>query len=78
MDKYIEDSQLAMFADDTTIIKCKQNGNPLIDSDERHMSKWFIDNKLTVNVEKCEAMFFGAKQQHDVFPMGKALTYQKS
>ena len=78
LDKCIEDSQKTMFADDTTIIKYEESANPLIDSDIHQLSKWFIDNKLTVNVEKCEAKFFGSKQPHDVFLMNKALTYQKS
>ena len=51
LDKCIGDSQKAKFAGDTTIIKCKKNAFPLIDIDRRNMSKWFVDNKLTVNRE---------------------------
>ena len=58
----IEDSQIAMFADDTTIIKSKQNAKSLSDSDIGHTPKWFVDNKLAVNVEKRDAMVFGSKQ----------------
>ena len=38
LDKRIEDSQLAMSPDDTTIIKTRHNASPLIDNDIRHMS----------------------------------------
>ena len=67
-----------MFADDTTNIKCKQKGNPLIVNDMGGFSKWLADDKLTVIVEKSEAMVFGSNQPHDVFQIWKALTYQKS
>ena len=67
-----------MFADDTTIIKCKHHANPLIDSDIGHMSKWFVDKNLTFKVEKCEAMFSGSNQVHDIFLMVKALPNQKT
>ena len=67
-----------MFPDNTAFIRCKQNVNLLIDSDIRHVSRWFVDSKLIVNIEKCESICFGSKQPHDVFLMGKALTYQKS
>ena len=67
-----------MFACDVAIIKCKHSANPVFDSDLRHVSKWSVDNKVTVNVEACEAMFFRSKQKHDSFLMDKATTYQKS
>ena len=34
------------------------------------MSKWIVDNKLTVDVEKCEATVLGSKQPRDVFFVG--------
>ena len=49
-------------ADDTTLlIKCKKIANPINESGIHHMSKYFVDNKSAVNVEKCEAVFFGVK-----------------
>ena len=77
LDKCIDNSQKAMFADDTANMNSKQNAHLLSNSDIRHMSKWCVDNKLTVNVEKCEAMSFGSKQPHIDFLMGQELTYQK-
>ena len=77
LDQWIEDSQMVMFANDTTNLNCKQNAKPLHDSDTGHMLKWFVDDKLTLNIGKCDVMYFGSKQPHDVFVMGKALTYQK-
>ena len=58
-----------MFVYDNTNVKCKQNGNPIIDSDIRHMSKRLIDNETTVFIERSEALFFGSKQPYDVFLM---------
>ena len=77
-DECIENSHETMFADDTTIIKSKQNAIILIDSDMRHLSKWCVDNKLTVIIQRCEAISFGSRQPHFDFLMDKALKHQKS
>ena len=65
-----------MFADDTTINKCKQSANPIIDIDLRHMSNWIVYSKLTVSAENFEASFFGSKQLHD-FSDGQNITPSK-
>ena len=67
-----------MFTDDIISIKCEQKATLSIDSDIRHLSRWFVDNKLTLIVEKSETVIFGSKQPQEVFLISKALTNHKS
>ena len=59
IDKCVENSQLAMFADDTTVIKAGKRVDNLIKKDVDCMFNWFCSNKLTVNIDKCESICFG-------------------
>ena len=52
-------AELAMFADDTTLIKSGKRIDPLLSQEIKYVRDWFSSNKLTVNPEKCEAMCFG-------------------
>ena len=58
IDKCVENSQLAMFADDTTVIKEGKRVDNLIRKDVDCMSNWFCSNKSTVNIGKCESICF--------------------
>ena len=53
IDKCIENSQLAMFADDTIVIKARKRVDNLIRKNVDCMFNWFCSNKLTVNIDKC-------------------------
>ena len=48
-----------MFADDTTVIKAGRRTDYLISKDVEVMTQWFDANKLTLKVDKCEAIHFG-------------------
>ena len=54
-----EKAEVAMFADDTTLIKTGKRVNPLLSQKISCVRDCFSSNKLTINLEKCEAMCFG-------------------
>ena len=56
IDKCIENSQLAMVADDTTVIKAGKRVDNSIRKEVDYMFNWFCSNKLTVNIAKCESI----------------------
>ena len=49
----------ATFADDTTILSSKRKGFSSIQSDMDNLSQWFCQNRLSMNIDKCEAVAFG-------------------
>ena len=58
------DSQVCNFADDTTIFACHPEPNIILNQLEADMtvlSKWFCDNCMKLNGEKCHLMMFGNK-----------------
>ena len=60
----IEHCSAILFADDTTLYKSHRNIRYLkwcIEQDLKTISDWFKANKLTLNLEKTEYMFFGAR-----------------
>ena len=56
--KGTEDCLKTMSTDDTSLVRSRQNANPLSDSDISHVSKFFNDNKLTVSKGKCKRKMF--------------------
>ena len=48
-----------MFADDTTVIKAGRRSDSRISKDVEVMTHWFDADKLTIKVDKCEAIHFG-------------------
>ena len=42
------------------------------------MTNWFVSNKLTVNVDKCEAISFGCGKPDKVTILRNELPYQKA
>ena len=60
----IEHCSAILFADDTTLYKSHRNTRYLkwcIEQDLKTISDWFKANKLTLNLEKTEYIFFGAR-----------------
>ena len=74
----IKDSRIAMFADDTTVLNAGDKTSPLITQDLKNMTNWFVSNKLTVNVNKCEAICFGCGKPDKVTILSNELPYQKA
>ena len=59
LQKVVKDSQIVMFADDTTIVKSGKHTNRELNEDLHRIIDWFTASKLTVNIDKCEAISFG-------------------
>ena len=74
----IKDSRITMFADDTTVLNAGDKTSPLITQDLKNMTNWFVSNKLTVNVDKCEAISFGCGKPDKVTILRNELSYQKA
>ena len=59
INKCVDSSQLALFADNTTVIKAGKRIDNLNREDSYYMFIWFCSNKLTGNNDKCESLCFG-------------------
>ena len=55
-------SMITLFADDTTVYNIGQNTSEEICNDIQNLRNWFNENKLTVNIGKCEYVCFGRAQ----------------
>ena len=73
-----ESSQMVIFADDTTIINAGKRTDAAIKNDKVTVSKWFESNKLTINTDKFEAMFFGCDKPNNLRILSKELEYKNS
>ena len=73
-----QNSQMMIFADDTTIINAGKRTDPLIKNDIVAVSKWFKSSKLTINTDKCEAMFFGCGKPDNLNILSNILGNQNS
>ena len=71
-----ESSQMVIFADDTTIINAGKRTDAAIKNDIVTVSKWFESNKVTINTDKCEAMFFGCGKPNNLRILSKELEYK--
>ena len=60
LDSSSGNSKMSMFADDTTIFNAKKNVSFTMQPEIDLISDWMTSNKLTINVDKCEAMCFGS------------------
>ena len=47
-----------MFADDTTLLTSGKRIDIILNVDIGHTSKWLACNKLTINIDKCEKVFW--------------------
>ena len=74
----VEDSRIAIFADDTTVLNAGDETNPLITQDLKNMTIWFVPKKLTVTVDKCEAIAFGCGKPDQVTILSNKVPYQKA
>ena len=59
LDNACTETSSIMFADNTTVIKAGRRTASLIRADAKVRTRWFDANKLTTNVDKCEAIHFG-------------------
>ena len=74
----IEERQVTMFADDTSLLTCGKNDELLLQPVVERLSNWFNSNKLTINAGKCEIISFGIGAPQEPHLSEKSLTYKKS
>ena len=60
---FLRTSEVALFADDTTILNSSKNSNfaEQFCDDLKHIDDWCANNKLTVHPSKCKLQQFGKK-----------------
>ena len=59
---FVNDSNICIYADDTTIYVCDHNNENVINrpQNETHiLSEWFQNNCMKLNGDKCHLMIFG-------------------
>ena len=69
---------MVIFADDTTIMNAGKRTDAAIKNDLVAVSKCFEFSKLTINTDKCEAMFFGCGKRDNLRFLSKELEYKNS
>ena len=60
------DCRLSLYADDSTLIASGKSVDLLSSFLTRQLescSKWLVDNKLSLHVDKCESIIFGSKRK---------------
>ena len=74
----IEESQVTMFANETSLLKSWTKGELLLQPNGEKLSNWFVSNKSSINVGICETISFGiwVPQEHHLSE--KSLTYRES
>ena len=58
----VEETKVCNYADDTTIYVCGNNLKHIVSSletDAHKLSKWFLDNNMKLNPDKCHLLIFG-------------------
>ena len=61
-----KNANIALFADDTSLIKSGKRDATDMNSELERVGHWFRQNKLTLNITKCESMNFAAGKARDI------------
>ena len=64
-------SKIALFADDTSLVKAGKKNECKIIRDINLITDWYTSNKLSVNIDNCEGLTFGSGELDEVKIMGK-------
>ena len=77
--RYIENSaKIAIFADDTSIVKGGPRNQCNFQTDLDRLYNWFSDNQLSLNIPKCEVMNFGVGTTKDLTLTNEKLPMQNA
>ena len=60
----VEENEVCNYADDTIIYACCNNLGHIVSSleaDAQQLSKWFLNNNMKLNPDKCHLLIFGEK-----------------
>jgi len=58
----VEETEICNYADDTTIYVCGHELEQIVSSletDAQKLSKWFLENGMKLNLDKCHLLIFG-------------------
>ena len=69
--------KIALFADDTSILKTNRKNNTDIQQDVNELINWYTANKLSVNLDECEILLFGSGQPLEIKMMNNTIPYKK-
>ena len=69
-------NQIAMFPDETSLVKAGKRKKCQIQQDILKMAIWVTSNGLTVNASKCEVRIFGLGGQQSITPMNQKIPRQ--
>ena len=72
---FVQNTSDCNYADDTTIYACNSNLDTIInrlETDSSILAKWFSENYMKLNEEKCHFMIFGNKHKDSVVAIGKS------
>ena len=71
-------NKMAIFADDTSILKSGKRTESFLQPDLDKISNWFSYNKLSLNTSKCEVMNFGLRNRTQLTLLGQKLPVKDS
>ena len=77
---FVNDSNICIYADDTTIYVCDHNNENVINrpQNETHiLSEWFQNNCMKLNGDKCHLMIFGEKSNDLSIKIGNTTIWRK-
>ena len=72
---FVKNTSVCNYADDTTIYACNSDIDIIInrlETDSSILTKWFSENYMKLNEEKCHFMIFGNKSKESVVTIGKS------
>ena len=72
---FVKNTSVCNYADDTTIYACNSDIDIIInrlETDSSILTKWFSENYMKLNKEKCHFMIFGNKSKESVVTIGKS------
>ena len=74
---FVNNTKICNYADDTTIYACNSDLNAIINRLEigsaAVLAKWFSENYMKLNEDKCHLMIFGNKSKDPVVTIGSSI-----
>ena len=71
----MQNTNVCNYADDTTIYACNSDLDTIVnrlETDSSILAKWFTENYMKLNEEKCHLMIFGNKSKDSVVAIGES------
>ena len=78
---FVNNTNICNYADDTTIYACNSDLNTIINRleiDSAVLAKWFVENYMKLNEDKCHLMIFGNKCKGSVANIGNSTSTESN